>query len=230
MSNELAQIEGIRRAQLATARSQKRAGRLLWAVAILVLAMLVGMIWQGYDLARREIQVYTTLASTAHKEGHFDRAMRYALQAYPARGSFPWLTPFSTELEAKLAGGALLSPLHRVLNHSGGVNTVEFSRDGNLVLTASRDSTAALWSSETGNQLASFSGHDASVVSASLSQNGSHVLTILSDYSARLWDANQRKELAVLAHDGPVRSGALSLDGKRAIMRRRRRYGAPLGR
>jgi hypothetical protein len=41
--------------------------------------------------------------------------MRYALQAYPARGRLPWTTPFSTELESKLAGGALSTPLHRLL-------------------------------------------------------------------------------------------------------------------
>jgi hypothetical protein len=40
------------------------------------------------------------------KEEQFDRAMRYALQAYPPRGHIPWITPFSTELEGKLAGGA----------------------------------------------------------------------------------------------------------------------------
>ena len=56
------------------------------------------------------------------KDEHFDRAMRYALQAYPARGHLPGLTPFSTELEGKLAGGAQSTQLHRLLKGHTGVD------------------------------------------------------------------------------------------------------------
>ena len=84
-------------------------------MAALVLAMVGYVTWQSYDVARREINVFTARATEALNDEHFDRAMRYALQAYPARGGLPWATPFSTELEGKLAGGALSTQLHRLL-------------------------------------------------------------------------------------------------------------------
>ena len=71
-----------------------------------MLAMVGYVTWQSYDVARREVNVFTARAAEALNDEHFDRAMRYALQAYPARGGLPWTTPFSTELEGKLAGGA----------------------------------------------------------------------------------------------------------------------------
>ena len=78
--------------------------------------MMIGYVtWQGYDVAWREINVFTARAADALNNEQFDRAMRYALQAYPARDSFPWTTPFSTELEGKLAGGAQSTRLYRLL-------------------------------------------------------------------------------------------------------------------
>src|SRR5262249_30795047 len=114
LGRERAQLEEMRLAQAATARHQRRAGRLLWGVAVLMLAMFGYLTWKSYDVARRELSVFTSLAATALNDEQYDRAMRYALQAYPAPGDLPWLTPFSTELEAKLAGAANSNRLHRV--------------------------------------------------------------------------------------------------------------------
>jgi len=54
--------------------------------------------WKDYDLARRELNVFTARATDALNDEQFDRAMRYALQVCSARGR-------STELEGKLAAG-----------------------------------------------------------------------------------------------------------------------------
>src|SRR5262249_24593451 len=155
LGKERAQLEEMRLAQVATARHQKRAGRLLWGIAALVLAVLGYAFWKAYDAERREVSVFTSLAAQAMNDGRFDRAMRYALQVYPARCSLPWLTPFSTELEGKLAGGAQSTRLHRVLKgHSGEVNVAVYSPDGTRILTASDDGTARIWDAESGAEIA----------------------------------------------------------------------------
>src|SRR5262249_15978183 len=84
-NKERQQLEDMRRAQDARARSQKRVGWLLGGLAMLVLAMLGNVIWQSYQVAQREINVFTARAADALKDEQFDRAMRYALQVYPAR-------------------------------------------------------------------------------------------------------------------------------------------------
>src|SRR5262245_60487098 len=119
---------GKERAQLqATARQQKRIAWLLGAVAILVLAMIGYVTWESYDVARRELDVFTARATEALNGERFDAAMRYALQVYPAPGRLPWTTPFSTGLEGALAGGAQSTRLYRLLNgHSQPVRSAEF--------------------------------------------------------------------------------------------------------
>ena len=205
LSKERAQLEEMRRAQETTSRHQKRAARLLWGVGALVFAMVCYVTWQSHDVARREMLVFTSLADNALKDEQFDLAMRYALQVYPARGHLPWLTPFSTELESKLAGGAQSTLLRRVLKrHSQPVATVSFSSDGKRVLTAG-DETARLWDAETGEELTVLKGHTNGVRSAAFSPDGKRVVTASWDKTARLWDAESGREIAVLR--GPYRHG-----------------------
>ena len=219
LGNERAQLEAIQRAQDATARQQRRAARLLWSVAILVVAMVGYLTWQSYDLAKREINVFTARATDAMYDEQFDRAMRYALQAYPARGRLPWSTPFSTELEGKLAGSALSTRLHRRLKgHSEFVISAKFSGDGKRVVTASGDRTARIWDAESGKEIAVLKGHDNFVRSAAFSGDGKRVVTASDDRTARIWDAESGKEIAALkGHDNFVRSAAFSGDGKRVV-------------
>src|SRR5215470_6479020 len=168
LSKERAQFEEMRIAQAATARHQRRAGRLLRGLAVLVLAVLGYVTWKSYDVARREMFVFTSLAATALNDEQFDRAMRFALQAYPAPGDIPLLTPFSAELEAKLAGAANSNRLHRVLRRRASPLSV-FSPDGKRVLTGAGN-TASIWDVETSRELVVLDGHMAQVQSARFSR------------------------------------------------------------
>jgi hypothetical protein len=100
----------------ATARQQRRIAWLLAAVAVLLLAMFGYVTWQSYDVARREVAVFTSLAAKALKDEQFDRAMRYALQAYPARGRLPWTTHIR---EVQKAGARTLREIADALNARG---------------------------------------------------------------------------------------------------------------
>jgi hypothetical protein len=64
-----------------------RFGLIGLGVALLVLGLLGNVIWQGRERARREMLVFTSLTAQAMKDEQFDRAMRFVLQAYPARGA-----------------------------------------------------------------------------------------------------------------------------------------------
>ena len=199
LGKERAQLEKMAHAQAATARQQKRAARLLWGIGALVVAMIGYATWKGYDVERREINVFTARVSDAMREEKFDRAMRYALQAYSPRGHLPSLTPFSTELEGKLAGGAQSTQLHRLLKgHTGPVNSAAFSPDGRRVVTASFDNSARLWDAESGKEIALLKGHTSLVHKAAFSPDGRRVVTTSYDNSARVWDAESGQEIAVL--------------------------------
>jgi WD40 repeat protein len=218
LGRERAQLEDMRLAQTATARHQKRAGRLLWGIAALVLAVLGYVTWKSYDVARREMLVFTSLAATALNDEQFDRAMRYALQAYPAPGDLPLLTPFSSELEAKLAGAANASRLHRVLRRSASSEVPAiFSPDGKRVLTAA-GSVASIRDAQTGRELVHLKGHTGELRSILFSGDGRRVVTASEDNTARIWDAESGREIFVLAgHSERVWSAAFSNDGRQVV-------------
>jgi WD40 repeat protein len=216
LSKERAQLEDMRLAQVATARHQKRAGRLLWGIAVLMLAVFGYLTWRSYDVARREMSVFTSLAATALNDEQFDRAMRYALQAYPAPGDLRWLTPFSSELEAKLAGAANSNRLHRVLGRATPLSV--FSPDGRRVLTGAGN-TISIRDAETGRELVVLKGHTPRVESARFSRDGHRVVTASGDdNTARIWNVESGREIAVLeGHSSGILRTAFSDDGTRVV-------------
>lgn len=75
------------------------------------------------------------------------------------------------------------------VGHEDSINSVKFSPDGSLILTASDDRTARLWDRE-GNLL-SLLQHNDKVTSAEFSPDGSRILTTAGHLdSPSLWDSN----------------------------------------
>ncbi|HEY0366645.1 MAG TPA: WD40 repeat domain-containing protein, partial [Pyrinomonadaceae bacterium] len=75
--------------------------------------------------------------------------------------------------------------------HAGDINSVAFSPNGNLVVTASADGTARVWEAATGKTVGELRGHSNSVNSASFSPDGKFIVTASDDATVRLWDATR---------------------------------------
>jgi WD40 repeat protein len=111
-------------------------------------------------------------------------------------------------------GQALTGPMA----HASRITSVQFSPDGNQVLTASWDHTARLWDAGTGNQLLELV-HGNEVLFAKFNRDGSQILTGCQDGSARLWDARTGRLLTAPFSHGifPVRSAQWSRDSTRIL-------------
>ncbi|HRY47305.1 MAG TPA: protein kinase [Candidatus Paceibacterota bacterium] len=113
----------------------------------------------------------------------------------------------------------------RVLRFQGHIRTpetVEYSPDGQQILTASGDGTARLWDARTGQELVALRMQhppDEAVFSAHFNPQGDRIITACADGRARIWDAGTGSLLTdFMAHEkGGLRHADFSPDGCSAV-------------
>ncbi|KAL5641780.1 hypothetical protein ACGC1H_002026 [Rhizoctonia solani] len=97
--------------------------------------------------------------------------------------------------------------------HTAKVRSVQFSPDGNRVVSGSSDKTIRVWDIERGTTIVGpLEGHTDLVLSVAFSPNGSQIVSCSKDGTVRLWDARDGRFIDVpyTGHTGQVSSVAFS--------------------
>ncbi len=96
--------------------------------------------------------------------------------------------------------------------------SASFSRDGQRIVTASYDSTASVWDTESGQVLQTLKGHSRGLTSASFSTDEQRIVTASDDHTARVWDAESGELLQTLeGHADGLTDASFSTDGQRIV-------------
>jgi WD40 repeat protein/DNA-binding SARP family transcriptional activator len=98
--------------------------------------------------------------------------------------------------------------------HTDNVNSVAFSPDGKYILTGSKDHTAILWDTMTGEALRSYNGHTDEIRSVAFSSDGHYILTGSGDRTAKLWETSNGAEIVSFEMSNPVIHVSFSSNGK----------------
>ncbi|MCA9290185.1 MAG: protein kinase [Phycisphaerales bacterium] len=86
--------------------------------------------------------------------------------------------------------------------HDGLVMSLEMSRDGRRLVTASDDGTINVWDAATRSVLANARGHEDWVYSAAFDHDARRVVSGSRDHTVRVWEADSGDELRVLGRHG----------------------------
>ncbi|KAH9203354.1 hypothetical protein DL95DRAFT_472452 [Leptodontidium sp. 2 PMI_412] len=104
--------------------------------------------------------------------------------------------------------------LQTLQGHSGRVNAVAFSVDGNLLASASRDKSVRIWNPATGKEMQRLERHSGEANAVAFSCDGSLLASGSSDGTVRLWNPGTGEEVQILeGHTGKVNAVAFSCDG-----------------
>ncbi len=107
--------------------------------------------------------------------------------------------------------------LHSMSGHSGWVNGVNFSQDGQFAISAA-DDDLIIWDVERGNEVRRLVGHEGFVYGATFSPDDRYVISGASDTSVRLWEADTGEEIRRFdGHTNWVLDVVFSPDGTQAV-------------
>jgi WD40 repeat protein len=217
--------ENVAAEQARTARVQRTARWMLAIAGLAVVAGIVFGVWQRETnrqqktaLDREQINLLAEVADAELLNGHFDSALRLAIE--DARLDRLAANPgaYSPAL-SELAAAFFQSGWRLTLSgHAGGVWSAAYNSDGSRIVTASYDKTARIWDAATGRELTVLRGHQEWVMSAVFSPDDKRIVTASRDRTARVWDAASGQQLMVLSgHRDVVVSAAFSPDGKQIV-------------
>jgi WD40 repeat protein len=93
----------------------------------------------------------------------------------------------------EIATGRILTTFkgHREL-----IDVMNFSQDGETIVSSGADKLIKLWDAATGKEKMTFAGHDSGLYSAAITPDGKGVISSASDGTTRLWEATTGRQVA----------------------------------
>eukprot|EP00466_Bigelowiella_natans_P014086 jgi/Bigna1/56505/estExt_Genewise1Plus.C_1010014 len=110
-----------------------------------------------------------------------------------------------------------MKPVHVLEGHESLINSCSFSKDGRLLVSSSADGTVRLWHAASGEQVASFEGHDGMcegmLQNFAVSPDGTKILCNMDDECVLLSTIGRSRIVVLEGHEGTAKSLSFSEDG-----------------
>lgn len=106
-----------------------------------------------------------------------------------------------------------IQEFNRLLGHQGAVWAIDFSPDGQFILSSSQDKTAKLWRRD-GKLLQTFTGHQESIWAVDFSPDQTQIATASWDNTAKIWSIEGKLSNTLTGHRGRVWEVEYSPNGR----------------
>jgi translation initiation factor 3 subunit I len=136
----------------------------------------------------------------------------------------------TTESEARpreeTKAPASAQPTRLLKGHSRPVTVLCFSREGDLLFSAAKDTRPCLWRTESGERVGTYNGHQGAVWALDVDERTTRLITGSADTTARIWDTETGVEVMQLKHHGSVRGVAFAQGTRMALTVQDTTFGA----
>jgi WD40 repeat protein/tetratricopeptide (TPR) repeat protein len=204
-----------------TGRRHPGAVTLMIVLGAIAATSIIGWVKYGEETQRQRAEERSTFVRVTNGEALLDQGDPYGALLWFAQALAEEKRGSNHEEAHRVRLAAMLARCPRlthVWQHEGSVRSVEFSRDGRRVVSASDDQTARIWDVTGDTPTPPPLKHKGRVLHASFSLDGSRVVTACEDDTAQVWDAVGGVAVGPpLKHEGPVAHAWFSPDGRRVV-------------
>ena len=105
----------------------------------------------------------------------------------------------------------------KLMGHERSLTQVKFNREGDLIFSVAKDSTASIWYSSNGERLGTLEGHIGTIWSIDVDADTILCATGSADLTIKLWKIRTGECVQSWEMPTPVRRVAFSPDNKRLL-------------
>ncbi|CUM66149.1 uncharacterized protein PRCAT00003806001 [Priceomyces carsonii] len=105
----------------------------------------------------------------------------------------------------------------KLMGHERSLTQVKYNREGDLILSVSKDNSASVWFSSNGERLGTLEGHRGTIWSIAVDSDSKFCVTGSADLTIKLWKVETGECVYTWEMPTPVRRVAFSSDNKRFL-------------